>query len=515
MDKLVQFFLSKNIYDDKPTSIKHYETHISHVFVANDYAYKVKKPVKFGFLDFSTLKKRLLNCKREVLLNSRLAKGYYLGVVRIYESNNGVLSFYKSKNSRIFDYAVKMKRIPETKILSNQIEEGELLLSETKAVARKISTFHSKTPPYTGSYYGGIGAVKKDNQENMDEIYPYIGKTITKYQFEMIKEFVFTFINNNKKLFIERKASGFVKEIHGDLHTNHIVLSKPIIVFDCIEFNKRLSIGDVLEDIAFLLMDLEFKGRFDLSNAVYRTYFKHNRCYKNDDLLRFYKVYRAVVRGKIESLTYDAVDKKQKSIHYKKACDYFSLACHYIFKDKERFNPLIFMGVSGSGKSSISKFFQDKATILRSDVIRKEISDIKITVHSYSDIEAGIYSKQVTENTYRKLLELTIKNCSENKKVIVDATFLKMWQRKLFLDTLLVEGLNPLFIYLTAPEDLLIKRILTRQKDGKDVSDADVNVLKYQLKTMEPPDEMPSYRTLKMKTVETPEIIAKNIQELL
>lgn len=513
MDKLVQFFLSKNIYDDKPTGVKHYETHISHVFVGGNHAYKVKKAVKFDFLDFSTLKKRLQNCKREVLLNSRLAKGYYLGIVKIYQKN-GVLSLKKTKNSKVFDYAVKMKRIPETKILSNQIEDGALLLSEIKTVTRKIATFHRQSLSYTGKYYGGRAAVRKDNQENIEEISPYIDKTITKDQFEMINAFVFNFINNNKKLFIERKASGFIKEIHGDLHTNHIVLAKQIIIFDCIEFNKRLSIGDVLEDIAFLLMDLEFKGRFDLSNAVYKTYFKHNVYYKNDELLRFYKVYRAVVRGKIESLTYDAVDKSQKNIHYKKACDYFSLACHYILKNKMSFNPLILMGVSGAGKSSVTKFFLDRATILRSDVIRKEISNIKINSHLYSDIETGIYSKQVTENTYKKLLELTIKNCLANKKVIVDATFLKIWQRKLFLDTLLTEGFNPLFIYLTAPEDLLIKRVLIRQKEGKDVSDADVKVLQHQLKTIEQPDEIPSYRILKIKTVNPPELIAKNIQEL-
>jgi len=513
MDKLLQFLLSKNSYDEKPFSIKHYETHISHVFVTDKYAYKVKKPVKFDFLDFSTLKKRLLNCKREVLLNSRLAKGYYLGVYKIYEKD-GALSFKPSRGSKVYEYVVKMKRLCEDKILSNLITEGETLLPEIILVAKKISHFHKKGKPYRGSYFGGINVVRKDNQENIEEVSSYVGKTITRREFNTIREFTENFINNNKKIFVERKHSGYIKNIHGDLHTNHIVLSKPMVIFDCIEFNKRLSIGDLLEDIGFLLMDLEFRGRFDLSKAVYKTYFSYNPDCKDDDLLRFYKVYRAVVRGKIESFTSDVLPTTQKSVSLKKARDYFSLACHYIQNDDKSFNPLIFMGVSGSGKSSVAHFFRKKAVVLRSDVIRKEISHIKATSHSYTDIETGIYSKEMTERTYRRLLELSIENCKAGSKVILDATFLKCWQRSLFLDMLIKAGLNPLFVYFTAPETTLFERVLLRKKKANDVSDADLNVLQYQLKTMEQPDELPSFRVLKIKNVSTPETVAKNIEEL-
>lgn len=513
MNKLVEFFLSPDSYPKRPDEIRHIETHISHVFLAGAYAYKVKKPVKFDFLDFSTLKKRLFYCKREVLLNARLARNCYIGVFPVYIKGDR-LQFKKGKGAKVFEYVVLMKRLDEAKILSTLIEAGNLLLNEIAEIGKKIAHFHKETPPFYGDYYGSLSVVKRDNEENLEEIAPFVGKTLSEAYFSQIKNYTEEFIRDHRSIFSARKASGFIKEIHGDLHTKHIVLTKPIVIFDCIEFNNRFRIDDILNDIAFLLMDLEFMGRFDLSRTLYDTYFKINSPCKNDELLNFYKVYRAVVRGKIESLTAENVSEtnlKEKAL--KRAKDYFSLACHYISNNGKAFNPLIFMGLSGSGKSRIAKLFQDKAVILRSDEVRKRLfTPAKV---KKAGINEGLYSPSMTEKTYKNLLNFALEFLKSGKKVIIDATFIKTWQRTLFMENLLKEGYNPLFLFFTAPEGLLLERIRNRKREGKDISDADEAVLQHQLQTFEPPLELPSFRLLKLSNTASLEEIKKNVEVLL
>ncbi|GAB4431746.1 MAG: bifunctional aminoglycoside phosphotransferase/ATP-binding protein [bacterium] len=514
MDKLLKFFLSKDSYPSKPDAVKHYETHISHVFLVGDFVYKIKKPVKFDFLDFSTLRKRLYFCKREVRLNSFLAKDCYFGVKRIYE-NDGKLSFKKTKGSKVYEYAVLIKRFDESLILSNLINEGELLTDKIAELAKIISNFHRKVPVFKGPYYGGYSAVKRDNDENLQEIKSFVGITLQQKSFETIKFYTENFLLEHRKTFKKRKSLGFIREIHGDLHTKHIVLSKPVVIFDCIEFNDRFRIDDVLTDIAFLLMDLEFLGRFDLSSLLYDIYFKINDRFKNDDLLKFFKVYRAVVRGKIESFTANGTEEKETRLKaLKRAKDYFALACNYITNDKA-FNPLIFMGLSGSGKSSVAKQFSQNMLILRSDEIRKKMAGSTKVGGKKFAVDKGIYAPEMTEKTYKALLEHTVRAATEGKRVVVDATFLKRWQRSLFLENAKKGGLNPLFIYFTAPDDLLLKRVAQRRRERKDLSDADESVLKHQLQTFEYPDELPSFRLMKLKNTGALKAVTKNIEVLL
>ncbi len=509
MNRLLSFFSDKNNYPFKTGEVTHIETHISHVFLTDSLVYKIKKPVKFDFLDFSSLKKRGIYCRREVELNSRLAKGYYLGVERIFEKD-GILSFKKLGGSKVFEYAVKMKRINENLILAHLIEKGELIADEIIDVAKRLVSFHRTAMVYKGKYYGGWAAVKRDNDDNIKEIRPYVGKTLDYETFKTVTNYVEVFLRSNRTLFITRKRNGYVKEIHGDLHTNHIVLSKPVVIFDCIEFNRRLGIGDVLEDIGFLLMDLEYRGRFDLSKIVYNTYFCNKNDIRDDELLRFYKVYRAVVRGKVESFLADEIPNDQVK---KKAKDYFYLACHYIKSPNKTFNPLIFAGPSGSGKSSVATCFDKEAIILRSDEIRKKLASRK-QLFNNGKIESGLYSAGMTELTYKTLLDETLRRLRESKKVIVDATFLKRWQRSLFMEKLMNEGFSPLFVYFTASQQVLAERVARRKKEGTDISDADLNVLFHQLQTMEPLDELPSFRLLKLKNESAIDMIVKNIKEL-
>jgi len=512
-DKLIDFMLDPKNYPNKPNYIKHIETHISQVFIADDKVYKIKKPVNFGFLDFTTLAKRRFYCKREVELNSRLIKGLYLGVVTIYLTKEGHFSFDKKKGYSVAEYAVLMNYIPQDLILYEKIQNGDILYSQLMQIGAYIAHFHKTLSPKKTKesiYKNTVFSC----EENFIQIEPYIGRTIDKACFDRLLQYTRQFLKENKKGFYERRKRGYVKEIHGDLHSQHICLTDPPIIFDCIEFNNRFRIDDVLNDIAFLLMDLEYNGRHDLSRAVRKGYEESYKDVIDQAFLKFYKVYRAVVRGKVEGFISDNLSGEQKDRIMKKARDYFHLADYYISKEAD-FNPVIFFGVPGTGKSSLAKEFSDKFVIIRSDEIRKEISGIKKTEHVYAGYGEGIYTSDFTMKTYETMINRMLEYVGSNKRVILDATFIKRWQRHKVVETCYKKGLNPFFVYCVTNEEILKKRIKERQTKGDDISDAHEEILLRQLREFEAPIEIPSFRIMKIDTSQGKEKIVSMLKEFL
>ncbi|OPY69685.1 MAG: hypothetical protein A4E57_01055 [Syntrophorhabdaceae bacterium PtaU1.Bin034] len=514
---LIDFLLQPESYPESPSRIVHYQTHISRVFVGDKRAYKIKKPVNFGFLDFTTLAKRYFYCKEEVLLNSRLADDTYLGVIPIYRKGEHY-SFRPLKDSVVAEYAVKMKRIPEDKVLNNLIEEGELLHDRLVRTGEIIARFHLNAPIYKSGPYGGVGTVRTNTEENFEQIAPYRDVIIDEASYARLASYTRDFIRDNHECFAARKKRGFVREVHGDLHSKHICLTKPPIIFDCIEFNKRFRISDVLEDIAFLLMDLEYQGRFDLARAVSHAYFSSFPDAASPDVLRFYKIYRAVVRGKIEGFTADALqhDEEGRRAAVRRAKDYYGLARHYVDDHGDIFNPVVFMGVSGSGKSAIANgLFPDEGVVIRSDEIRKEIAGLSVNRHVYVDYGEDIYGPGMTETTYRIITERAVSLAKKGKRVVADATFLTSLHRLRFFEDCLRETLNPFFVYCLADEETLRERVLQRMKDNTDISDGHIAVLERQLQTMEEPRELPSFRVMKVNTRDKPEIIRGVLKSFL
>jgi aminoglycoside phosphotransferase family enzyme/predicted kinase len=512
---LIQFLLQPESYPEKTSSVAHVETHISHVFVGDTLVYKIKKPVNFGFLDFSSLKKRLRFCEKEVALNSRLARGIYLDVVPVYRSDT-MYSFQKDRKSRIVEYAVKMKRIPMECLLFNLIMEGKPLYRDLEEVGRSLATFHQGIKPYMGRKFGGIEIIHRASEENFNQVKPFLGMTIDEKTYEPIMNYTWDFLEKNGKIFSRRNRSGFIREGHGDLHCQHICLERPPIIFDCIEFNDSFRIIDVLEDIAFLFMDLEYRGRFDLTSCLLKSYFESWQQAFNEDLLRFYKVYRAVVRGKVEGLTAGNVgDEHERETATLRSRNYFALADYYVHKAREPFNPVVFMGLSGSGKSTIARDFAANSIILRSDEIRKETSGINAGQHLYGAVGEGIYSPELTRQIYCSLVDNAVNNARKGRKVIVDATYLKANQRKHFYDSCISEGLNPFFVHFFASEATLRDRIRKRMEEGTDISDAHPGVLEHQLKHLEEPDELPSFRVLRINTEDAIDNIVNALKEFL
>jgi aminoglycoside phosphotransferase family enzyme len=329
---LRKVLLNPEIYPDRPKDVKFVETHISLVFLTGNYAYKVKKPVDFGFLDFTTLEKRKYFCEQEVILNRRLAPNLYLGVVKITEERGQVIL---EGREEALEYAVKMRQIPEELLMDKLLARKRVTKEMIGAVAEKLADFYATAE--TNDFIKGFARperVKQDTDENFEQTEKYIEAVISKNDFEEIKRRTEQFLKAREGLFDQRIASDRIRDCHGDLRLEHIFWGGEISIFDCIEFNERFRYTDVAADIGFLAMDLDYQGREDLSRHLILAYIEKSGDQELPKILDFYKCYRAYVRGKVESFRLDDPnipdDGKKKA--FKRAQKYIDLSLLYARK---------------------------------------------------------------------------------------------------------------------------------------------------------------------------------------
>jgi len=319
-------------FPDKTASVTVVQTHISIVFVADRFVYKIKKPVNFGFLDFSTLEKRAYYCHREVELNRRLSRDLYLGVLPI--TLNQTRHTMRELSGEIVEYAVKMKRIPDNRLMKSLFAKNEITEDHLMKIAEVLARFHSKaarTPEI--DTYGTPERFKVNTDENFDQVRKYVGIAIAEKQFRSIETWTDDFYRSNGELFLKRIRQGRIRDCHGDLHMEHICLTKDLPIFDCIEFNDRFRYSDTIADIAFLLMDLEYHGGGEFANTLWYHY--KDLAHEGEDvdaLLTFYKVYRAFVRGKVNAFQLDdaSIGQQEKEEAISRAGKYFQLAYTYL-----------------------------------------------------------------------------------------------------------------------------------------------------------------------------------------
>lgn len=331
MSSMIDDLLNPEFLPDKTEMVSLIQTHISIVFLADGFVYKIKKPVNFGFLDFSTLKKRHYYCHQEIILNRRLSKDIYIDVLPIfYDGQNYRMGIGKG---RIVEYAVKMKRLPDEMLMKSVFFRGELKGEHLKKVAQVLARFHQKASNSMNiNKFGEPEIFKINTDENFAQIQKYIGTTIQKRDFNTLKQWTENFYNSNRPLFMNRIKSKKIRDCHGDLHMEHICLTENLPIFDCIEFNNRFRYTDTIADIAFLLMDLEYFGGNSLSENLWDFYKKIANEHDVNSLLAFYKIYRAIVRGKVNSFQLDdeniGMEKKKEAIEISRK--YFKLAKSYI-----------------------------------------------------------------------------------------------------------------------------------------------------------------------------------------
>ncbi len=456
------------------------ETHISWIILTGNYAYKIKKPVNFGFLDFSTLQKRHFYCEEELRLNRRFAPEIYLELVEIRGSINAPRMH---GGGEIIEYAIKMLEFPQQYLLSNYAARHGLNPELIDAIAARVSAMHAESEPADATTdYGSASISAAWSDENIRHIANAIPAELLPNSYFGLKRWY----QENRKILgriDERKYDGFVRECHGDLHLgNMALLSGRVTLFDCIEFNPELRWIDTISEAAFVAMDLEARGYPEYCWRFINHYLEASDDYAGIELLRYYMVYRALVRAKVEALGVDQETHTVSSYaaHLQPAIDYIDLADRWA----QCFRPalIIMHGLSGSGKSTIAAQLAEAlgAIQIRSDVIRKRLYNLAADAQTDSALAQGIYSNEATEATYRRLQEIAASVIEAGFTVIVDATFLQESRRRQMLGTESNIDYKKLIIDCQVPELELRKRIMTRQNDP---SEANLAVLDQQLIT--------------------------------
>lgn len=472
----------KEFYPHRPAQVELRQTHISYVFLAGKYVYKVKKPVRFAFLDYSNLHKRLYFCLEEVRLNRRLAPKIYLGVVPIYQGEKGFLLADESPQvdpSTVREYAVKMLRLPERQILNRLVKERQVGKEEISSISKELVSFHLSAATEKASIYGAPNAIRRLATENFKETECFVGKTISQKMFHKIQEYSLDFLNVHAELFKSRIQDGKVREGHGDLRAEHICLTDEIAIFDCVEFAEGFRYCDVASEVAFLAMDLDFLNVPDLSEHLAAEYAEMGHDEALSLLLPYYKCYRAYVRGKVESLKSQEqeVPEDERKGASGRSQRYFSLAYRYVH-GAPRAAMLIVCGMAGTGKSTVALMLADLTgfQLLNSDVIRKRLAHGSTTEPVVRGYRRGIYSDSFTRLTYQTLLAEAERSLKAGRGVIVDATFKDGENRRLFLTQAANMGIPVFFIECRAREQEIFRRLQQREKESGQVSDADWQV---------------------------------------
>ncbi len=329
LPEMVQALLGPEAYSDAPQRVELVQTQMSFVFLTDSYVYKVKKPVNLGYLDYTTLKRRRFFCQREVELNRRLCPDVYLGVVPIVQDKGKILADGQGK---VLEYAVKMRRLPQAAMMDVLLTNNQVSPEMVNRVAEKLADFHQKAETNASiSIFGKLDTIIQNTDENFAQTEKYIGVTISPRNYQRIGEYTTYFTWKNASLFRRRMAEGKIRDCHGDLHAAHICFQNGICIYDCIEFNDRFRYCDVASEVAFLAMDLDHYRRADLSRSFVTAYISRSRDKELEQLLNFYKCYRACVRGKVGSFQLDDphISEEEKARALSVAESYFELAESY------------------------------------------------------------------------------------------------------------------------------------------------------------------------------------------
>ncbi len=512
---LLEFLNNPDSYPHAPERVTHIQTHISHVFIAGSFVYKIKKPVDFDFLDYSTLEKRKHFCRREIELNRRLCEDVYLEVIPVSRSEEGFI-FGEKEGYQAIEYAVKMKRLSEEHFLNMYIRDDTLNRQHLDRVADKLTDFYRQQKPDEKILeFGQIKNIKFNTDENFRQTEQFIGKTIEKPDYDAIKEFTNLYYKQHQDLFQQRIDERRIVDGHGDLHLEHIhITPDKVRIYDCIEFNERFRYGDLASDLAFLAMDLDFNGR-----SKEERYFTEQMAEKlNDpDLLRiidFYKCYRAYVKGKVKSLQSgeEEVAEENRSKASETAIEYFKLSLRYALLGSKPF-VLICMGQVGTGKSTLANHLAEKlgAASFSSDRFRKTMAGLPLYKRTPPAKRKEIYSAEISDKIYEKLSEKAEDQIKKGGCAILDATYSSRSRRENLIKIMETQKASYFFIEATASDSLIRKRLKSRNKENNVTSDARVEDFEKLSRGYNPPREIkPQY----LISVDTNQPVSETIEEL-
>lgn len=477
LNELIDSLQNPALYDHPVTGFQVIETHISWVILTGQFAYKIKKPVNYGFLDFSALHSRRHFCYQELSLNKRLAEKLYVDVVAI---TGSATAPQISGDGEAFEYALRMLQFDQGDIFDRRQAAGKLTPALLAELARRIADFHQQLSPLADdSRWGSAPEVLAPMAENFEQIRPLLSDPDSVRQLDRLGNWTREKFEAQRQLITQRRQQGYVRECHGDLHLANItVFDDEVAIFDCIEFNDAFRWIDVVCDLAFLLMDLEVKGEEPLANLVLNTYLEYRDDYAGIALLPLYKAYRAMVRAKISILTLNnpsltAADKEPLWRAYQ---NYVNLAERYM-----RPAPVCLLattGLSASGKSHVSAVLSGALGLirLRSDVERKRLFGLAPLDSSDSVPGRDLYTPEASSRTYQRLATIAGQLLAAGVPVIVDAACLKQDERQLFAELARQHRVPFALIHCDAPERQRREWIRKRSGDPSEAAEALITV---------------------------------------
>jgi len=463
------------------------ETHISWVVLTGDYAYKIKKPVEMGFLDFSSLESRRHFCHEELRLNRRLAPELYLDVAEITADGGGAAI---GGAGEVIDYAVRMRQFDQRCLASRTAAEGRLTPARCRDIGRTIAHFHNALEPVRPDAPDGPGtptAIFAAARQNFRQIDDALPPEADRQVLRELEEAALADFGRLEPLMQQRLAEGFVRECHGDLHLDNIVLTDDrVLAFDCIEFNPDFRLIDIQCEIGFVVMDLDSRELPGLANRVLNTWLEYTGDYAGLALHSFYDVYLALVRAKISLFSALAAAEEEPDLAaYRR---YLALAA----AGRRRLPGFLclMMGVSGSGKSTVAETLAARfsAIRLRSDVERKRLFGLAPDADSAAEgLTEELYRAGTSDRVFARLAELAADLLSAGQPVVVDATFIEQQRREPFRQLAARQGVPLLIVHCTADEAELERRLTARDRESREPSEAGVAVMRGQLGALEPP----------------------------
>jgi uncharacterized protein len=491
LPSLIDAMMMVEFYPHHPTDVELRETHISYVFLAGEYAYKIKKPVQLPFVDCSTLAKRFELCQREALLNRRLAPEVYVGVVPIM-LRNGVFTLGGTSGGTAVEFAAKMRRLPDERRLDNLIAAEKVSAGDVQAVAKRVAEFHVAAARAEAWRYGAAAAVWQLVVGNISETEGLLADTVSADKLKVIESYVRQYISSHWRFLNMRARNGHVLDGHGDLRSDAVYLTKQgIAIIDCLEFSDALRYCDVASEVSFLAMDLDRLERPMLSAQFVRSYIEATKDEDLPILLPFYKCHRALVRAKVELIASRQGERPatERMVCREKARHYLDLACGYA-NTSPKPGVIVVCGPSGTGKSTVARELRDLLgfEIVSSDSERKHLAGIAPTTRIEVPYGRGIYSQDFGRKVYGVLEQVATQALAAGKGIIIDATFRHRAEREQFAAQF---GMEPFYVECQADRDEVVRRLLARASRPNHISDATVEIYLRQLKEFEPLDEIP------------------------